>query len=318
MKQQSFASLAYHSKKKETRRERFLREMGAAVPWQRIEALLQSVYPNSGSGRPPIGLNRMLRIYCMQQWFQLSDPGMEDALYDIESMRRFAGIELGEDPVPDETTICRFRHLLEEHELTTQIFEEITEYLEELGLMVREGTTVDATIIKAPSSTKNKEKQRDPEMSSTKKGNEWYFGMKAQVGTDSSSGLVHTVVCTTASIHDSQEFDELLHGDELEIYGDKAYASESKKQRYQSEGKIWNVARKSSRSRPLSERDKLWNKKRNKVRAKGEHAFGVVKHLWGYAKTRFRGIDKNAAQLFMLFSLSNLYMVRKKIIEMQQ
>jgi len=254
----------------------------------------------------------------MQQWFQLSDPGMEDALYDIESMRRFAGIELGEEPIPDETTICRFRHLLEKHDLTAQIFTEIAEYLEELGLMVREGTIVDATIIKAPSSTKNKEKQRDSEMSSTKKGNEWYFGMKAHVGTDSNSGLVHTVVCTTASIHDSQEFDELLHGDEKELYGDKAYASESRKQHYQSEGKIWNVARKSSRSKPLSERDKLWHKKRNKVRAKGEHAFGVVKHLWGYAKTRFRGISKNAAQLFMLFSLANLYMVRNKIIELQQ
>ena len=184
--------------------------------------------------------------------------------------------------------------------------------------MLRQGTIVDATIINAPSSTKNKEKQRDPEMSSTKKGNTWYFGMKAHVGTDSCTGLVHSVVCTTAKVHDSEEFDELLHGDECELYGDKAYANESKKQHYEAKGKIWNVARKGTRSRPLSERDKAWNTKRNRVRAKGEHSFGVVKHLWGYAKTRFRGIEKNASQIFILFSLANLYMVRHQIIGMHE
>jgi IS5 family transposase len=317
MSQQTFASIAYTTKKKTTRRERFLAEMDKVVPWKRVEKLAQSVYPSMGNGRPPIGLLKMLRIYCMQQWFQLSDPGMEDSLYDIESMRRFAGIELGVDAVPDETTICRFRHLLEEHELTAQIFSEIQGYLEDLGLIVREGTIVDATIISAPSSTKNKERKRDPDMSSTKKGNQWHFGMKAHVGTDTKTGVVHTVVCTTASVHDSEEMEELLHGDEDEIYGDKAYVSSERQTRYESQGKVWKVSRKAKRGSSLSKRDEKWNHRSSKVRARGEHAFGVVKSLWGYTKTRYRGIEKNATQIFMLFSLANLYMLRHRIIEMQ-
>ena len=259
----------------------------------------------------------MLRVYCMQQWFQLSDPGMEDALYDMESMRRFAGIELGVDPVPDESTICRFRHLLEKHELTAKIFSEIAGYLGEQGLLVREGTIVDATIISAPSSTKNQEKKRDPEMSQVKKGNEWHFGMKAHVGVDTKSRVVHSVVCTTASIHDSQEMEELLHGEEEKVYGDKAYASTERKERYESEGVEWNISRKGNRKQALSKKDKEWNRRKSKVRAKGEHPFGVVKHLWGYAKTRYRGIAKNASQLFMLFALGNLYLTRKQLQAIQ-
>lgn len=306
MDQQTFASIAYNTKKKVTRRERFLEEMNSVVPWRQLEAIVKPLYPKSGNGRPPIGVERMLRIYCMQQWFQLSDPGMEDALYDMESMRRFAGVELGADSIPDETTICRFRHLLEEHELTAKIFSKIAAYLEERGLLVREGTIVDATIITAPSSRKNQNKERDPDMSQVKKGNQWYFGMKAHIGVDTKSRVVHSVVCTTASVHDSQEMEELLHGEEKEIYGDKAYVSAERKQRYEAQGARWYVARKGTRNRPLSKKDQEWNKRRSRIRARGEHPFGVVKHLWGYAKTRYRGIAKNAAQLFSLFALANL------------
>ena len=317
MSQQSFASLAYNQKKKTTRRERFLGEMEQVVPWKRLEAVVRSVYPDLGNGRPPIGLSKMVRIYCMQQWFQLSDPGMEDALYDMESMRRFAGIELGTDPVPDETTICRFRHLLEVHDLTSKLFSEVRTYLEQHGLLMREGTIVDATLIAAPSSTKNRERKRDPEMSQTKKGNQWHFGMKAHIGTDTKKGVVHSVVCTTAKVHDSQEFEELLHGDEQSIYGDKAYASKIHKQHFESEGVEWNVSRKGAPGKPLSKKDRKWNQQKSKVRAKGEHPFGVIKHLWGYSKTRYRGIAKNAAQLFSLFALANLYLVRKDLIRIQ-
>jgi transposase, IS5 family len=317
MSQQTFASIAYNTKKKTTRRERFLAEMDKVVPWKRLQATVKPKYPKKGNGRPPLGLERMLRIYCMQQWFQLSDPAMEDALYDIESMRRFAGIELSVDAVPDETTLCRFRHLLEEHELTAIIFAEIQDYLESQGLLLREGTIVDATIISAPTSTKNKEKKRDPEMSSTKKGNQWHFGMKAHVGADTKTGVVHTVVCTTASVHDSVEMEELLHGKEAEIYGDKAYVNSEKQAIFEGNGVKWNINRKAKRGASLTKKDEQWNKKVSKIRAKGEHAFRVLKHLWGYTKTRYKGIAKNAAQIFMLFSLSNLYMLRHQIIETQ-
>jgi IS5 family transposase len=317
MSQQTFASIAYNTKKKTTRRERFLAEMDKVVPWKRLQTAVKPKYPKKGNGRPPLGLERMLRIYCMQQWFQLSDPSMEDALYDIESMRRFAGIELSVDAVPDETTLCRFRHLLEAHELTAKIFAEIQEYLESQGLLLREGTIVDATIINAPSSTKNKDKKRDPEMSSTKKGNKWHFGMKAHIGADTKTGVVHTVICTTASVHDSVEMEELLHGEETEIYGDKAYVNSEKQAHFEEQGKKWNINRKAKRGTSLTKKDEKWNKRVSKIRAKGEHAFRVLKHLWGYTKTRYKGIAKNAAQIFMLFSLSNLYMLRHQIIEIQ-
>jgi IS5 family transposase len=264
-----------------------------------------------------MGLNRMLRIYFMQQWFQLSDPGMEDALYDSESMRRFAHIELGTDSVPDESTILNFRHLLEEHDLTAKLFSEVQGYLEGHGLMLKEGTIVDATIIDAPSSTKNRDRKRDPEMTSTKKGNQWYFGMKAHVGVDAHSGLVHTVVCTTASVHDSQVMEDLMHGAEDTLYGDKAYANQEKKELFEAVGGKWCVARKATPARSLSERDKNWNRRMSRVRSKGEHPFRIVKDLWGYAKVRYRGILKNACQLFTLFALANIFSARHKIIKLQ-
>jgi IS5 family transposase len=247
MKRASFASLAYENKKKKTRREKFLEEMDQVIPWNKLGEVIRGYYPKAGNGRQPMPLERMLRIYFMQQWYSLSDPAMEDALNDSESMRRFAEIDLEVDVIPDETTILNFRHLLEKHHLTEELFESTRRYLTEKGLLVREGTIVDATIINAPSSTKNGEQARDKEMKQTKKGNQWYFGMKAHVGTDSKRGLVHSVVVTNAAVHDSRVMDELLHGEERAVYGDKAYASAEKKREYEGKGIEWCVKRKASR-----------------------------------------------------------------------
>ena len=314
MKRTSFASLAYDSKKKKTRREKFLEEMDQVIPWEELLAAVKKYYPKAGNGRHPMPLEWMLRIYFMQQWYGLSDPAMEDALYDSESMRRFAGIDFGEDMIPDETTILNFRHLLEKHRLTEKIFGKTRLYLKDRGLMVREGTIVDATIIDAPSSTKNREKARDAEMKQTKKGNRWYFGMKAHVGTDTRRGLVHRVIVTNASVHDSRVMDDLLSGEETVVYGDKAYADEVKMNKYRERGIEWCISRKGSRSRPLSDKDREWNHVHNRIRAKGEHAFHVVKCLWNYRKVRYKGLAKNAAQMFSLFALANLYLVRKELV----
>jgi IS5 family transposase len=306
----SFASLAYENKKKKTRREKFLEEMDKVIPWEELSQDIRKYYPKAGNGRQPMPLARMLRIYFMQQWYGLSDPAMEDALYDIESLRRFADIDIETDEVPDETTILHFRHLLEKHELTRKLFEKTKQYLSEKGLLLREGTIVDATIISAPSSTKNQDKTRDKEMKQTKKGNQWYFGMKAHVGTDTGRGLVHSVVVTDASVHDSQVMDELLHGEEQAVYGDRAYTSEKRKADYEGRGIKWCVNRKGCRYRQLTPEDVEYNHKQSQVRAKGEHAFLVVKHLWRYQKVRYKGLLKNAAQVFSLFALANLYLVR--------
>lgn len=314
MKRASFASLAYDSKKKKTRREKFLEEMDQVIPWEELLAVVKKYYPKAGNGRHPMPMEWMLRIYLMQQWYGLSDPAMEDALYDSESMRRFAGIDLGEDMIPDETTILNFRHLLEKHKLTEKLFEQTRLYLKDRGLLVREGTIVDATIIDAPSSTKNREKARDAEMKQTKKGNRWYFGMKAHVGTDTRRGLVHRVKVTNASVHDSRVMDDLLSGEETVVYGDKAYADEVKRNKYRERGIEWCINRKGSRSRPLSDEDREWNHVHNRIRAKGEHAFHVVKCLWNYRKVRYKGLVKNAAQIFSLFALANLYLVRKELV----
>lgn len=310
----SFATLAYDNKKKRTRREMFLGEMDRVIPWDELMKVVRKHYPKAGNGRRPMPLERMLRIYFMQQWYGLSDPGMEDALYDIESMRRFAGIDLESDPVPDETTILNFRHLLEQHKLTEKIFRKTKRYLSDKGLMLREGTIVDATIINAPSSTKNESRTRDPEMKQTKKGNQWYFGMKAHVGTDTDRGLVHSVVVTHAAVHDSQKMEELLHGNESAVYGDKAYSDTKKSREFESRGIEWHIDRKGSLNHPLSEEDREWNQKQHRTRAKGEHAFLVVKHLWGYRKVRYKGLFKNAAQMFSLFALANLYITRKDLL----
>ncbi len=310
MKTLSFASLAYENKKKKTRREKFLEEMNQVIPWEELQQLIKGYYPRTGNGRQPMPMERMLRIYFMQQWYGLSDPAMEDALYDIESMRRFADIDIEADVIPDETTILHFRHLLEKHNLTKQIFEKTKQYLSEKGLLLREGTIVDATIINAPSSTKNQDKTRDREMRQTRKGNQWYFGMKAHVGTDTGRGLAHSVVVTDAAVHDSQVMDKLLHGEEQAVYGDKAYISEEKKKEYEARGVKWCVNRKANRHHHLTREDVEYNHKQSQVRAKGEHAFLVVKHLWHYQKVRYKGLYKNAVQVFSLFALANLYLVR--------
>jgi len=309
----SFASLAYESKKKKTRREKFLEEMDKVIPWEELMRDIKKYYPKAGNGRQPIPLARMLRIYFMQQWYGLSDPAMEDALYDIESLRRFADIDMEVDVIPDETTILHFRHLLEKYELTRKIFEKTKQYLSEKGLLLREGTIVDATIINAPSSTKNQDKTRDKEMKQTKKGNQWYFGMKAHVGTDTGKGLVHTIVVTNAAVHDSQVMDELLHGEEQAVYGDSAYTSEKRKTGFEAKGIKWCVNRKGCRYRQMSPADVEYNHKQSQTRARVEHAFRVVKHLWHYQKVRYKGLFKNAAQVFSLFALANMYMVRNEL-----
>ena len=314
MSQMSFSSLAYAEKKKVTRREQFLLEMDQVTPWVTLEALIEPYYAKAGQGRRPMPLGLMLRIYFMQQWFALSDPGMEDALYDSSAMQRFAGLELGQNSVPDETTILHFRHLLEKHHLTQQLFHAVRDLLQEKGILVKSGTITDATIIHAPSSTKNRDQARDGEMSSTKKGNTWHFGMKAHVGACSQSGLIHSLETTTASVHDSQKAELLLHGEEAEVYGDKAYADDKRRQEYLARGVKWRVCLKAKRGQTLSAQHQRWNKSRNRVRARVEHGFGVVKHLWGYRKVRYRGLHKNSCQLFSLFALCNLYRARRSLI----
>jgi IS5 family transposase len=315
MKQTTFASLAWQAKGRTTRRERFLAEMNAVVPWARLTALIEPHYPKGKGGRPPMPLERMLRVYFMQQWFNLSDPQAEDALYDIEPMRRFAGIELADDAIPDETTILNFRHLLERHQLTEQIFAEVRVLLEEKKLLLKAGTIVDATIISAPSSTKNAAKSRDPEMHQGKKNKkQWEFGMKVHVGA-SKQGLVHSLTTGPANEADITKLDALLHGAEQELYGDQAYWSEDHRQQCQHAGIRYRVNRRpASRQHPLTEYQRRVNRARSRCRARGEHAFHVVKRLWGFAKVRYRGLAKNTARSFALFALANLYLVRRRLL----
>lgn len=308
--QLSFSEAFYLSKKKTTRKERFLSEMDAVLPWDDLLQPILRHYPKPGQGRRPIPALVMLRIYFMQQWYGLSDPGMEDSLYDVESMRRFAGVGL--DAIPDETTICKFRHFLERHGLTEVLFERTGQYLSERGLILCEGTIVDATIVAAATSTKNRDRARDPQMGSTRKGTTWHFGLKAHVGSDV-QGRVHTVVVTSASMHDSQMLDECLHGDEQVIYGDKAYADAQRQADAQAEGVEWRVLRKAKRGKKLNCADHSFNRKSNRTRARVEHPFGIIKHLWGYRKVRYRGLAKNAAQLFTLFALANVYLARREL-----
>lgn len=313
MEQKTFASLAWENKGKQTKRERFLGEMDAVIPWKPLLKVIQPHYPKAGNGRRPMELETMLRIYFLQIWFNLSDPGAEEALYDSESMRRFARIELSEDRVPDETTILNFRHLLERHELTAKMFERINKMLEKKGLLLRTGTIVDATIVTAPSSTKNGESARDPEMKQTRKGNNWHFGMKLHVGTDR-RGIVHSVSATHAATADITQMNELLHGDEREIYGDQAYWKEADRQRFRAAGVRYRVNRRPTASRPLTDHQRKINQSRSRTRALGEHAFRVVKQQWGFAKVRYRGIAKNAVRAMASFALANLYMLRKKLM----
>ena len=312
-KQQTFASLAWKNKGKLTRRERFLSEMNQIIPWNLLIGLIEPHYPKAGRGRQPLGLEKMLRIYLLQIWFDLSDPQAEDAIYDSESMRRFAAVELSDDVVPDESTILRFRHLLEKHKLTESMFEQINRVLEEKGLLLRSGTIVDATMIAAPSSTKNSTNNRDPEMRQSKKGNTWHFGMKVHVGTDQ-RGVVHSLITTHAAAADITQMDALLHGEERAVFGDQAYWKEADRQRFKARGVKYRVNRRGTHHRPLTDHQKKVNQSRSRTRARGEHAFRIVKRLWGFAKVRYRGLMKNTARAFATFALANLYLVRKFIV----
>jgi transposase, IS5 family len=313
--QRTFASLAWTQKGKVTRRERFLTEMDAVVPWPRLVALIAPHYPRQdGPGRPALGLEKMLRIYFLQQWFNLSDPQAEDAIYDSESMRRFARVELGHDPVPDETTILRFRHLLERHGLTAAIFATVKALLVENRLLLQSGTIVDATIIAAPSSTKNATQTRDPEMRQARQGKTWHFGMKLHIGTDR-KGRVHSLTATHAARHDITQLPALLHGAERALYGDQAYWKEADRVAYEARGIRYRVNRRpATQSQPLTARWRAINRARSRTRACGEHPFHIVKRLWGFTKVRYRGLAKNLARAWTMFALANLYLVRRRLL----
>ena len=313
-KQQTFASAAWSQKGKVTRRERFLAEMDAVIPWSRLVGLIEPHYPSSGKGRPPHELERMLRIYFLQQWFNLSDPQAEDAIFDSESMRRFSRVELGDDKIPDESTILRFRHLLEKHRLTEAIFEEVKELLAERRLTLRSGTIVDATIIAAPSSTKNASGTRDPEMKQTRKGKNWHFGMKLHIGTDR-RGIVHSVRATHAAASDIGQLEDLLHGEESAVYGDQAYWKEADREAFEARGVRYRINRRApGGNKNLSPRWRAINRARSRTRACCEHPFRVIKQLWGFQKTRYRGIAKNLARAQTMFARANLYVLRHRLV----
>lgn len=312
MKQSTFASLAFDAKRKRTKRERFLAEMDGVVPWEKLMDRIRPHYPKMGKGRQPHPLETMLRVHCLQHFFNLSDPGAEEALYDSEAMRRFAGLELGEDTVPDESSILRFRHLLERHGLARELFELIGAELQGKDLVVRSGTIVDATIIAAPPSTKNRAKARDPEMRQTRKGKSWYFGMKLHVGTDT-RGIVHSLTATHAGTADITQLAQLLHGEERVLFGDQAYWSEFHQHCAAEAGVRYRVNRKAKRGNKLTASQKQTNRRRSRARARGEHAFRVVKQLWGFTKTRYRGLAKNLARSQVAFALANLYLLRKQL-----
>lgn len=299
---------------KTTRREKFLAEMDRIVPWGDLCALIAPKYLKSVGGRPAKDLEMMLRIYFLQQWFSLSDPAVEDALYDSLAMRRFVGLDLGQTPAPDETTVCRFRHLLERHKLGKKIFQHVHTYLEAQGIEVGKGTIVDASIISAPPSTKNKDRARDPDMHQTRKGNQWFFGMKAHIGVDSRTKVIHAVVATAANVHDATCLPDLLHGDETRVWGDSAYQGQQAVIHGCAPNAHDMTNRRYRRTGSVDEVERAKNKIKSKVRAKVEHPFLIIKQIFGFAKTRYRGLDKNAHRLFVTCALANLYMMRRRLL----
>ena len=316
MKQQSFASLSYASKKRKTRKELFLEQMEHCVPWASFESIIEPYYPKSGKrGGQPIGLSTMLRIYLMQQWFNLSDPMMEDALYEIESIRRFADLELCEDRLPDETTILKFRHLLERHKLTDQLFAAVSAHLEAYGLQLSKGTMVDATLIAASPSTKNTEGKRDPQMHQTRKGKQWYFGMKIHVGADVNRGTAHTVTVTAANEADISQLPSLLRESDEVIFGDAGYSSDSYKRGSREMGLHWKVNdKRKPKQGNLSNRQRQRNRRQSKIRARVEHLFRIIKCQFGYRKVRYRGLEKNRVQVMSLMAMANLYLQRRVLV----
>jgi IS5 family transposase len=320
--QSSFSALEFAAKKKLTRRERFLREIDAVTPWSDLMARIEPFYPKgTGRGRPPIGLARMLRMYVVQQCLGLSDEGIEDAVYDSQAIRGFIGIDLAREAAPDATTLLKFRRLLETHGLTQAIFEAINAHLAAKGLLLREGSVVDATIISAPSSTKNDSGTRDPEMHQTKKGKNWFFGMKAHIGADRDSGLVHTVVGTAANVSDVTVGNALLHGEETDVFADAGYQGADK--RDDATGANWHVAMKPSVRKKWKKQPRIGKlldfveRVKAAVRAKVEHPFHIVKNRFGLKKVRYRGLTKNTAQLFTLFGLANLLIAKRQLFDLQ-
>ncbi|MFC6478861.1 IS5 family transposase [Pseudomonas asuensis] len=319
MKQMTFADAEYASKRKQTRKELFLIDLDQVVPWKGLIALIEPHYPKGEGGRPAYPLMAMLRIHLLQNWFSLSDPAMEEALYEMTSIRQFARLTLSA-PIPEDTTILNFRRLLEKHGLAAGILQVINGYLQDKGLSLRQGTIVDATIIHAPSSTKNQDGKRDPEMHQTRKGNQYYFGMKAHIGADVESGLVYHVHGTAANVADVTQVAELLHGEENAVYADAGYTGVEKRTEHEDREVVWQIAARRSPYSTLNKRSLLYKVKRRieyckaQVRAKVEHPFRVIKRQFGYVNVRFRGLMKNTAQLTTLFALSNLWMARRHML----
>ena len=326
MKQMSLGAAGFERKTKRTRKREFLDEMNLVVPWSELVALVTQHAPARGAkgGRPPFAVETMLRIHFLQQWFNLSDPAMEEALYDTPMFREYAGLDMGEDNLPDESTILRFRHLLETHELSLQILSTVNATLSAKGLLLKQGTVVDATLIAAPSSTKNQDGERDPEMHQTKKGNQWHFGMKAHAGVDADSGLVHSVATTAANAHDITQAHALLHGEETDVFADSGYRGVEKREEIQVQHPDvnWHIAMMPGKRRTLNKTTPMGavleqlEKTKASIRAKVEHPFRVIKRQFGYVKVKYRGLAKNTANLMTLFALSNLWMARKRLLNM--
>ena len=319
MKQHTLAMAAdqdsgFEQPRKPTRREEFLQTMDAIVPWAALCQVIEPHYPKAGNGRPPIGLERMLRIHFLQHWFNLADLACEEALCDSASLRRFVGIDLGRERVPDATTLLKFRKLINENKLGEALFAKVGQQLQERGFKVNTGTIVDATIIAAPSSTKNAEKARDPDMHQTRKGQQWYFGMKLHIGVDSQSGLAHSAVVTAANVHDKHPLPDLLHGNEQRVYGDSAYASQKALIRGKAPQAKDFTNQRTRRCGVVDETQRSKNRNKSRIRARVEHVFGVVKRLWGFGKVRYRGLQKNATRAFTALALANIYLGRGQLL----
>lgn len=318
MKQQTLAvaadqNAAFEQHRRPTRRDVFLATMEEIVPWSVLCSVIEPHYPKAGRGRPPVGLERMLRMYFVQHWFNLADEACEEALLDSMALRRFVGIDLGHERVPDATTLLKFRRLLESHDLGAALFQQVNRELEARGLKVGTGTIVDATIIGAPSSTKNADKSRDPDMHQTRKGQQWYFGMKLHVGVDSRTGLVHSAAATAANVHDKHLLGDLLHGQEERVYGDSAYSSQKELIREHAPRARDFTNQRVRKGGEVDEDARRRNRSKSKVRARVEHVFAVIKRLWGFGKVRYRGLEKNANRSFVALGLANLYLARARL-----
>jgi IS5 family transposase len=317
MRQQTLAAQAGFEKYgRKSRRELFLDEMEQVVPWSDLESLVEPHYPKAGNGRRPVGLGIMLRTYLVQQWFNLSDPGVEEALYDSAGLRRFVGVDLGRAPAPDETSVCRFRHLLETHDLGGAVLDAVNHHLASKGIRITTGTIVDATILHAPSSTRNQSGERDPEMHQTRKGNQWYFGMKAHIGVDSRAGVVHSVCTSAASVADVHLLPDLLHGAERKVWGDAGYQGQSEAIRQAAPHAQDMTCRRTKFKDYVDQVARRKNTTKSRVRAKVEHPFRILKRIFGFDKVRYRGLAKNHNRLCACFALVNLYLHRKRLVQL--